>query len=475
MKLVRKGVEEIDDRVGGASFLKRSLGKVFPDHWAFMLGEVALYSFVLLVLTGVFLTFFYEPSTREVTYDGPYPPLQGEQMSAAYESVMRISYEVRAGLVMRQIHHWSALVFVAAILVHMLRVFFTGAFRKPRDINWTVGFTLLLLGMGAGFTGYSLPDDLLSGTGIRIGYSALLSIPVIGEWAAFLFFGGEYPAPAFLRRFYALHIMIIPGLLIGAMTVHLMLVWRQKHTEFDGPGRSEHTVTGTRLWPNYGMKALGLMFVVFGTLSLLGGLFQVNPIWLYGPFVPYSASSPAQPDWYMGWIEGLVRLAPNWTEFSVFGYLVAEPFIPAVVLPGIFITIVALWPVLERRFTGDHEMHNLLQRPRDAPIRTALGVAGVTIMAVLTLAGSNDVLAKFLQIEVDTLNEVFKWLLLLAPPAAGYLTYRICRELRDRDEHPIRRPRRVRVRWNAEGGFDDVEDDAPPGAGSPGTRPEERV
>jgi hypothetical protein len=232
------GVEAVDERVGAASFLKRNLGKVFPDHWAFMLGEVALYAFVLLVLTGVFLTFFYVPSSREVTYDGPYAPLRGEQMSAAYDSVMRISYEVRAGLVMRQIHHWSALVFIAAISVHMLRVLFTGAFRKPRDINWTVGFSLLMLGKGAGFTGYSLPDDLLSGTGIRIGYSALLSIPVIGEWAAFLFFGGEYPAPEFLGRFYALHIMIIPGLLIGALTVHLMLVWRQKHTQFAGPGSS---------------------------------------------------------------------------------------------------------------------------------------------------------------------------------------------------------------------------------------------
>jgi ubiquinol-cytochrome c reductase cytochrome b subunit len=458
MRYVRRGVEEIDERVGAAGFLKRNLAKVFPDHWAFMLGEVALYAFVLLVLTGVFLTFFYVPSSREVTYDGPYAPLQGEQMSAAYESVMRISYEVRAGLVMRQIHHWSALVFVAAIVVHMARVFFTGAFRKPRDINWTVGFSLLMLGMGAGFTGYSLPDDLLSGTGIRIGYSALLSIPVIGEWAAFLFFGGEYPAPDFLGRFYALHIMIIPGLLIGVMTVHLMLVWRQKHTEFAGPGRSEDTVTGTRLWPNYGMKAVGLMFVVFGVLSALGGLFQVNPIWFYGPFVPYSASSPAQPDWYMGWLEGLVRLAPNWTEFSIFGYLVAEPFIPAVVLPGIFFAIVALWPALERRVTGDRELHNLLQKPRDAPVRTAIGVGGLTLLTVLTLAGSNDVLAKFLQVEVDTLNSVFRWLLLLAPPIAGVITYRICVELRDRGTHPIREPRRVRVRWNDEGGFDETDD-----------------
>lgn len=466
MKVVRKGFEAADDRLGSASFFKRNLNKVFPDHWAFMLGEIVLYSFVLLVLTGVFLTFFYEPSTREVVYDGPFEPLRGETVSAAYDSVMRISYEVRAGLVMRQIHHWSALVFVAAIIVHMMRVFFTGAFRKPRDINWTIGFVLLTLGMGAGFTGYSLPDDLLSGTGIRIGYSSLLSIPLIGEWAAFLFFGGEYPAPEFLGRFYALHIMIIPGLLIGAMTAHLILVWRQKHTEFPGPGREESTVTGTRLWPNYGMKAIGLLFAVFGVLALLGGLFQINPIWLYGPFVPYAASSPAQPDWYMGWIEGLVRLAPSWTEFTIFGYLVAEPFIPAIVVPGILFTTVALWPALERRVTKDHEMHHLLQHPRDAPVRTGIGAAGLTLLVLLTLAGSNDVLAKFLQVEVDILNDVFKVLLLVLPPVAGYVIYRICRELSSRDLHPIRHPRRVEVRWNAQGGFEDVEVD---------DHPEERV
>jgi len=204
--MIRRLVLWLDDRLGAASFARKALRKAFPDHWAFMLGEVALYAYLALVVTGVFLTFFFTASGEDVVYQGSYAPLRGERMSAAYASVLRLSFDVRSGLVMRQIHHWAALVFVAAIVAHALRVFFTGAFRRPREINWLIGTGLLLLAMAAGFTGYSLPDDLLSGTGIRIAYSVLLSIPVVGTWAAFLFFGGEFPAPITIGRLLALHI-----------------------------------------------------------------------------------------------------------------------------------------------------------------------------------------------------------------------------------------------------------------------------
>ena len=167
-----------DDRLGASRFARTSLDKVFPDHWSFLLGEVAFYSFIVLVATGVFLTFFFEPSQREVIYHGSYRPLQGVPMSAAFQSTVRLSFDVRAGLVIRQMHHWAALVFLAAIVTHLGRIFFTGAFRRPRELNWIVGVTMLLLALGNGFTGYSLPDDLLSGTGLRIAYSVVLSIPV---------------------------------------------------------------------------------------------------------------------------------------------------------------------------------------------------------------------------------------------------------------------------------------------------------
>jgi ubiquinol-cytochrome c reductase cytochrome b subunit len=270
----------LDDRLRLSRFARDALSKVFPDHWAFMFGEIALYSFVVLVLTGVFLSFFYEPSSTPTTYHGVYEPLRGLEMSNAYASTLRLSFEVRAGLVMRQTHHWAALVFIGAIVVHLCRVFFTGAFRRPREINWVIGVTLLLLALFNGFSGYSLPDDLLSGTGLRIMYSIVLSIPFVGPWIAFLLFGGEFPAEQILARLFVLHIFIVPVLLAGLLGAHLALIWHQKHTQFAEPGHTERNVVGSRLWPTYTLKSVGLFFLVAAVLAGLGGLVQINPVWL---------------------------------------------------------------------------------------------------------------------------------------------------------------------------------------------------
>jgi ubiquinol-cytochrome c reductase cytochrome b subunit len=450
--IVRRVVEGLDERLHAASFAKRSLRKVFPDHWAFMLGEIAMYTFLILVLTGTFLTFFYVASAEETTYRGPYAPLQGQHVSAAYDSVMRISFEVRAGLVMRQIHHWAALVFVGAIMLHAIRVFFTGAFRKPRDINWLIGVSLLLLGTGAGFTGYSLPDDLLSGTGLRIAYSAVLSIPFLGPWIAYLVFGGEFPTHAMLSRLFVFHVFLLPALIAGALSAHLALVWHQKHTQFKSAGRTEDNVVGSSLWPRYTLKSVGLFFAIGAVLAILGGLFQINPVWFYGPFNPTVPTSPAQPDWYVGWLEGSLRLAPPF-EPRLFGWTLPEPFIPGVVVPGAFFTILAAWPFLERRITHDRDQHNLLDRPRDSPMRSGVGAAGITFMAILTLAGSNDLLAYLFRVSVEGMNAVMRILLVVGPIVAGVLTYVVCHELRRGEFHPIRRPDRIALRRTSEGGF----------------------
>jgi quinol---cytochrome-c reductase cytochrome b subunit len=463
--IVKRVVDGLDDRLAMSSFAGRNLRKVFPDHWSFMLGECALWCFVMLVLTGIFLTFWFVPSSQEVRYVGSYAPLRGQEVSAAYASVLRISFDIRAGLVMRQIHHWAALVFMASIVAHVLRVFFTGAFRRPRDVNWLVGVSLLLLGMGAGFTGYSLPDDLLSGTGLRIAYSVVLSIPFVGEWLAFLLFGGEFPNPQVIPRLYPLHIFLIPAAIVTALTVHLALVWHQTHTQFRAPGRTEETVTGSPLYPNYGMKAVGLMFAVWGVLAMLGGLVQINPVWLYGPYLPYTASSPAQPDWYVGWLEGIVRLWPNW-EFTVFGHTIGELFLPGIVFPGIFFGILLFWPFIEAAVTKDRLHHNFLDRPRDAPLRSAVGAAGLALMAVLTLAGGNDVLATFLNIEVDRLNVFLKIAAFAAPVVAGVVTWRICQDLKRHDLHPVQRPEQGTLIRTGEGGFEPAapeRDEGPPG------------
>src|ERR1051325_2731606 len=291
-----------DDRLGASSFARSALNKVFPDHWSFMLGEIALYAFVVLVLTGTYLAFFFSTGTQEVVYHGSYVPLRGVHMSEAYASVVRLSFDVRAGLVMRQTHHWAANLFVAAIVLHLCRIFFTGAFRRPREINWIIGVTLLLLGIFNGFSGYSMPDDLLSGTGLRIAYSIALSIPLVGTWIAFLTFGGEVPADQIIHLLFILHVFIVPALLATLIGVHLALIWHQKHTQFPGKGRTESNVVGSRLYPTYTAKSVGLFFAVAAVLAGMGGLFQINPIWLYGPFEPSSVLSPAQPDWYLGWL-----------------------------------------------------------------------------------------------------------------------------------------------------------------------------
>jgi quinol---cytochrome-c reductase cytochrome b subunit len=455
--IVRDFVQAMGDRLDANSFIARNLRKVFPDHWSFMLGELALYTFVLLVLTGIFLTFFYVASPQLVTYRGPYEPLRGQQVSAAYNSVLRLSFEVRAGLVMRQIHHWTALVFMASVVAHMIRVFFTGAFRKPREVSWLIGVGLLISGIGAGFSGYSLADDLLSGVGLRIAYSAVQSVPFVGTWLAYLFFGGEFPSAELLPRLFILHVLLLPLAIMGLLGAHLAIVWHQTHTQFPAPGRTEDSVSGTPVWPKFAMKSIGLAFTTFAVMALLGGLFQINPVWLYGPFVPYTGPSPSQPDWYAGWLEGLLRLWPNW-EVTVFGHTIGELFLPAVVVPGAIFTVLTLWPFLEARLSGDHEWHHFAERPREHPVRSGFGAGGIGLFVILMLAGGNDVLAKFLGIEVDTLNTYLRWGLLLVPVVAGVLTYAICRDLRGRPIHPIARPPRTIFVRNAEGGFDEVED-----------------
>ena len=301
----------VDDRLASANFTKRLLNKVFPDHWSFMLGEIALYSFIILLLSGTYLTLWFKPSMVEVIYNGSYVPLKGIKMSEAFASTLEISFDVRGGLLMRQIHHWAALFFVAAMSVHVGRIFFTGAFRKPREINWVIGTLLLVLGILEGFAGYSLPDDLLSGTGLRIAQGIVQALPLVGTYLAMFLFGGEFPGTDFISRLYSIHILLVPGILLALITVHLIMVFYQKHTQFPGPGRTESNVVGYRLYPIYIAKAGGFFFIVFGVTTLIAALVTINPIWLYGPYTPSQVTAGSQPDWYIGWLDGAVRIMPK--------------------------------------------------------------------------------------------------------------------------------------------------------------------
>ncbi len=426
---VGKALNELDDRLGVARGGRTFMDKIFPDHWSFMLGEIALYSFVILLVTGVFLTLYFVPSSAIVTYHGSYLPLDGQKVTQAFESTVNLSFAVRGGLLMRQMHHWACDIFVGAIVVHMARVFFTGAFRKPRELNWTLGVTLLILAIANGFLGYSLPDDLVSGTGIRIAYSIMLSIPVVGTYLAFFVFGGNFPGTAVIPRFFILHVLIVPLIIIALVSAHLFLLVRQKHTQFPGEGRTEKNVVGSPMFPVFMAKTTGFLFIVGGVTALLGAFAQINPIWQFGPYDAARISYAVQPDWYMGFLDGALRIWPSWS-FMAFGHTIPlEVTIPAVVLPGILFNIAFAWPALERRLTKDHEIHHLLDRPSERPRRTAAGASVLTLLAMLFIASSTDVIANFFHLSLNTVLLMMRILVIVTPILAYPVTYLICKEL----------------------------------------------
>jgi len=425
----------VDERTGAAKWMKKNLNKVFPDHWSFLLGEIALYSFIILLLSGTFLTFWFDPSQREVVYEGSYEPLNGIEMSAAYASTLHISFEVRGGLLMRQIHHWAALLFMVAIVVHLLRVYFTGAFRKPREFNWIIGVGLLTLGIVEGFLGYSLPDDLLSGTGVRIAQAIIQALPVVGSYLSFFAFGGEFPGEAFIPRIYTVHVLLLPGIFLALITVHLMLVWYQKHTQYPGPGRTEKNVVGYPLFPVYMAKAGGFFFIVFGVTAFLSAVASINPVWLYGPYTPGQVSAGSQPDWYMGWLDGLVRMAPP-IETHAFGHTISwNILIPGLIIPGIMFTGLALYPFIESWISGDKREHHILDRPRNVPNRTALGAMALTFTIVALLNGGNDIIATTFNLTINQMMWFSRIGILVLPPIAFVVTKRLCLSLQraDRD------------------------------------------
>ncbi len=433
-----------DERLGLASAMKKQVRKVFPDHWSFMLGEIALWSFVVLLLTGVFLTLWFVPSMGEVEYQGSYAELRGVHMSEAFASTLNISFDVRGGLLMRQIHHWSAMLFIAAMFVHLMRVYFTGAFRKPRELNWVVGCLLLLLGMLEGFTGYSLPDDLLSGTGIRAADGFIKSQPIVGTYMSFLLFDGEFPGEAIIPRLYAVHILLIPGILLALVGLHMLLLVYHKHTQWPGPGKTEQNVVGFPLLPIYAAKAGGFFFVVFGVTALMGAFLSINPVWKYGPYDPSKVTAGSQPDWYMGWPDGALRIMPGWEShlFTGPGGLPAvtlswNVLLPIIVLPMVMFVILMMLPFIESLITGDKREHHLLQRPRNAPTRTATMVALMTFVGILWMAGGNDIIAILFDLSINQITYFNRVAVFVGPLIAFYITRRWCISLQRHDQEKL--------------------------------------
>jgi ubiquinol-cytochrome c reductase cytochrome b subunit len=423
----------LDERTSISVVVKEFGRKVFPDHWSFMLGEVALYSFVVILLTGTFLTFFFDPSMAETHYTGSYVPLKGVEMSVAMQSTLDISFDIRGGLLVRQIHHWAALLFIAAMGLHMLRVFFTGTFRKPRELNWVIGFVLFILGMAEGFTGYSLPDDLLSGNGLRIIEGLVMGIPVVGTWISFLLFGGEFPGNAIVGRLYTLHILLLPAILVALLALHLVFVVVHKHTQFAGPGRTNDNVQGVPILPTFAAKAGGFFFIVFGVIVVMATFFAINPIWVYGPYDPSPVSAGTQPDWYIGFADGALRLIPPGLEIEFLNRTWSFNILIPMVALGAIIVLPMIYPFIEHWITRDNREHHIADRPRNAPTRTAIGAAGVTFYAAMWAAASSDLIATHFDLAMEHVIHFLQAAAILGPIVAYLITKRVCLALQKKD------------------------------------------
>jgi ubiquinol-cytochrome c reductase cytochrome b subunit len=429
--VIRKLVRLVDQRSGSAPLLRKTLRYLFPDHWSFLLGEVALYAFVVLVATGTYLALFYDDSTSKVVYHGPYEPLRGQEMTHAYRSVLDLSTTVKGGLLLRQTHHWAANVFIAAIVLHFLRIFFTGAYRKPRELTYLIGVTMLVVALLEGYLGYSLADDLLSGMGLAIGYSVAVSIPFVGANLASLIWDGPFPGKHdFFARMYIAHVFLIPLLIAGLLGAHLALVALKHHTQFRRERRqTERKLVGVPTFPGQAPRSLGLFMAVAGMLFLLGGLVQINPIWLWGPYHTYASTNGAQPDWYLGWLIGALRIVPGW-DFTIGHYtVVPNPFWGGALFPLVAFGFAFAWPLLERRFTGDYGYHNVLDRPRDAPGRTAIGAAVYTWISLVFLAGSADRVTVMFHLSYTAEIWAYRVLVWVVPVIVGLISYRVCIEL----------------------------------------------
>ncbi len=438
LRVAARAANEADERFHPASNVRKIINKVFPDHFSFLFGEIALYSFIVLLLSGVYLALWFDPSMADVTYHGVYKDLDDVDMSRAYASTLDISFAVRGGLFARQVHHWAALLFLAAITIHMLRIFFTGAFRKPRELNWVIGASLLMLGIFEGFLGYSLGDDSLSGTGLRIADGIVLTIPVIGTWLQWLIFGGEYPGSIIISRMFSTHVVIVPGIILALIAVHLAFVWFQKHTQFPGRRQTKANVVGSRLAPVFSLHSMTLAMSVIAVCCLLGGLVQINPLWHYGPYEPAIVQAGSQPDWYMAFVEGTLRLWPP-TSFTLGPYLVPTAFWPGAVIPvGMVLTLMA-YPFLERWLSKDHRHHNLLQRPRDNPGRTSVGMMALVYFALLVIAAGDDVIAYWINVPIEELVWIGRISVLVLPPLTFLITYRICLRLQAADRTVLER------------------------------------
>jgi ubiquinol-cytochrome c reductase cytochrome b subunit len=438
-----------------ARLVDRLRHRASPNHWSFLFGVVSLACLVVLIVTGVVLMFFYDPSSTTVTYRGRYPLLRGVEMSRAFASTLRISFDVNGGLLVRQAHHWAALVLPAALIMQLLSTFFTGAFRKPRQSSWLLLFGIFLLALVAGWSGYALPDDMLSATGLRIAQGVALGIPVVGTPLAWILFGGEFPG-RIIPTLYGIH-LVAPGVLVMLLVLRLRLSWRQRPPQFPGPGRTEDNVVGVPVWPTAATKAAGLFFLTAGVLTLMAGTLTISPVWVYGPAAPGAASAGSQPDWYTGFLDGALRLVPAGWELVWLGRTWSLAVLVPLAAVGLFLALVAAYPFLESRFLSDRRDHHLLDRPRTTPTRTGIGAAGVTFYGTLWAAGGADVIATQFAWAFESVIWFFRGVAVAGPVIAYVLTRQVCFALQAADRERLQHGTGTgRILQSPSGGYSEV-------------------
>ncbi|GMT47616.1 MAG: menaquinol-cytochrome c reductase cytochrome b subunit [bacterium] len=372
-----------DERLELGKFKDKFLSKTFPTHPTFLLGEIALFSFITLVITGIFLGFLYEPSTKLVS-------LFGAMVPSAYASVVRIDL-LPMGMIIRRIHHWSAMIMIAAIFAHLMRIYFTAAYKKPREINWLVGLSLWGIAMGAAFTGYLLPYSNFSVTATSIAYYMAKSMPWVGDWTSRLLFAGNFPSSGTVPRFFFMHVMLIPITLIGLISLHMLILVKQKHTEPLANKNKKEAKGGRRLigipiWPEQTVISMSFYFFLMFVIVLIATYIPLNPIENYGP--PSPGTPVMRPDWYFLIVYGFLKLIPGDLSFTILGGKITPETIGGVIFPTLTIFVFALIPFLDR----SKEPQKYIENPLHRPFMTSFGIGGGIFFCMLVVAGYIDVL-----------------------------------------------------------------------------------
>ena len=405
--------------------------RAVPNRWAHTFGVISMAAMLVLLVTGLYLMYFYDASSEYVTYDGSYAPLRGADVSLAYASTLHLSLEVRGGLLARQAHHWSALVLPASLMLQLFSTFVTGAFRKPRRSMWLLLFATFVLALAAGVTGYAMPDDSLSGTGLRIMNGMMLGIPVIGAPLALFLFGGEFPGRV-LENFYPLHVFVLPGLIAAVVALRLRLAYRRGPLLAARSRDDSEPMTAPALGATVARSG-GLFFIAAGVLVIMGGTMTVAPIWLYGPAESDTAAAGSQPDWYMAFLDGALRLVPPGWELVLWGRTWPLALLVPLGVVGVFLMLVAIYPFIEGWLSHDDHEHHVLDRPRDNPTRTGAGAAGAVFYGALLVSGGVDVIATELHLSFNDLIYFFRVTIVLGPVLAFVVTRAICIGLQHQD------------------------------------------